>query len=229
MKLGVIGAQGKMGKQVVALASQDKSIEFTFSLITKTKQTETPFLDMLIDFSTKEALFANLILAQEINCPIVIGTTGFEEKEKKHLLEAAKNIPIFWAPNFSLGMASLLYVTKILSSCLQDFTSHIEETHHTQKKDAPSGSALALKMAIKQGSPHNSPSIESFRIGDVIGDHTVFFNSEEESITLSHQAISRSVFAKGALAAAKFLANQKPGLYGMDDLLPYLIQKNQRS
>jgi len=80
-------------------------------------------------------------------------------------------------------------------------------------------------MALEQGSPHNSPSIESFRVGDVIGDHTVFFNSKEESITLSHQAISRSVFAKGALAAAKFLANQKPGLYGMDDLLPYLIKK----
>lgn len=221
MKLGVIGAQGKMGKQVVALASQDKSIEYTFSLNTKEPQKEIPPLDVIIDFSTKEALPQNLILAISKNYPIVIGTTGFTEKEL--LFEAAKHIPLFVAPNFSLGMASMVYVTKILSSLIPEFSSHIEETHHTQKKDTPSGSALALKKALEEGNPHNTPSVESFRIGNVIGEHSIFFKTEEESLTLSHHVSSRAVFAKGSLTAAKFLIKQKPGLYSMDDLLAELL------
>ncbi|MES2198585.1 MAG: dihydrodipicolinate reductase C-terminal domain-containing protein [Chlamydiota bacterium] len=228
MRLGIIGAQGKMGKQIISLALQDTSIEFTLPLNTREKlqAKDTPSLDVIIDFSTKEALKENLILAQAKSCPIVIGTTGFEKEEIELLREASKKIPIFQAPNFSLGMAATLYVSKILSSLLQGFTSRIEETHHTQKKDAPSGSALALKTAIEKGNPHSTPSITSFRVGDVIGEHKVFFTSQEEDIILSHQATSRAVFAKGALTAAKFLVSQKPGLYDMDDLLPYLLENH---
>lgn len=220
MKLGIIGAQGRMGKEVFALASQDKSIQLILSISTKEEINEILPVDIMIDFSTKEALLDNLILAKKLNCPIVIGTTGFEEKERNLLIEAAQKIPVFWAPNFSLGMAALLHVTKLLSSLLQGFTPHIEETHHTKKKDSPSGSALALKKALKQGNPNINPLIESFRIDGVIGKHSVFFVSKEEEITLSHQANSRTVFAKGSLTAAKFLATQEPGLYGMNDLLP---------
>ncbi len=228
MKLGIIGVQGKMGREVFSLASQDKSIELISSISRKkeVEKNKTFPVDMIIDFSTKEALVENLILAQRQNCPIVIGTTGLEEKEKELLIKASQNIPVFWAPNFSLGMACLLHTTKILSSFLKDFTSHIEETHHTQKKDTPSGSALALKESLEQGNLRANPLIESFRVDDVIGKHSVFFTSEEEELVLSHQANSRAVFAKGSLTAAKFLSIQKPGLYGMGDLLPYLIKKD---
>lgn len=218
MRLGVIGAKGKMGEKIVTLASKDPAFKLISPLITYENQ-QIPPLDIIIDFSTKDALLQNLILAQKIRCPIVIGTTGFTQKEHDLIAKAALNIPIFWAPNFSIGIAAALQAAKLLSSLLQGFTVHIEETHHVHKKDAPSGSALALKMTVEKGNPHNTPTIESFRKDEVVGDHAVFFTAKDEKITLSHQAFSRDVFANGALTAAKFLITQKPGLYGMDNLL----------
>lgn len=219
MRLGVIGANGKMGKKIVLLANQDPFFQTTLPLITQNESENTPKLDVIIDFSTKEALPYNLKLAQKINCPLVIGTTGLEKNEKELLTQAAKNIPIFWAPNFSLGMAATVYVSKLLSSLLQDFTPLIEEIHHVHKKDTPSGSALALKDTLIKENPSKPPIIKSHREGEVIGKHTVSFSSDKESITISHEAFSRDVFAKGALLAARFLLKQKPGLYTMEHLL----------
>ncbi len=215
MRIGIIGASGKTGSKVVAAARQNKNISSVESVDTR-KKTDTLSFDILIDFSVKEALKDNLFLAQNRSCPIVIGTTGLGPEEKELIKEASKTIPVFWAPNFSLGMAAMLQISTLLSSALNDFTFHIRETHHKYKKDAPSGSALALKDALERTG--KSPIIESFRVEEVIGEHTLFCNSEEETITLSHKALSGNIFAKGALKAAEFLLLQKPGLYQMNDL-----------
>lgn len=216
MKIGVVGAFGKTGKHVIALAEKDP-IFTKISPITRKKESIAD-LDVIVDFSTKEALLENLQFAKKLRSPIVVGTTGLQEKEKQALQQAAEIIPVFYSANFSLGMAATLYASKLISSLLPNFYCSIQETHHEHKKDAPSGSALHLKEVIEAVSSTRVIPIESFRKGEVIGEHTVFFSSEEEKVFVSHQALSREIFAKGALTAAKFLKLQKPGLYTMDNL-----------
>lgn len=221
IKLGIIGASGKMGQRICFCALNDADLSISWTLASKSSintVTITP-TNVIIDFSTAEALIANLELAISKNCPIVIGTTGFGSKEQLALKKASYLIPVFFAPNFSLGMAATIYVTEKLSSLLTNFTSHIKEIHHIHKKDNPSGSAIAIQEALKKGNKTHLQEIESIREGEVIGDHHISFSSENEKITLCHKALSRDVFAKGALEAAKFLTGKPPGLYTMQDLL----------
>jgi 4-hydroxy-tetrahydrodipicolinate reductase len=167
----------------------------------------------------REALLPNLRLAAERRCPIVLGTTGLEKEHWEALAEYGKRIPVLHSPNFSIGMAALQAACTLVSSLLEEFSCSIVETHHIRKKDRPSGSALALQKAVEEGDSSRHPPIESLRIGEEFGEHTVSFVHTEEQITLSHKALSRVPFAAGALKAAKFLLRQQPGLYGMSDLL----------
>jgi 4-hydroxy-tetrahydrodipicolinate reductase len=197
IKIGLIGAGGRMGKAISSLHAVIP--------ITRTTSRASLDCDILIDVSSHQALRENL----SANKPIVIGTTG--HLDFAPIQEAARYLPIFYAPNFSLGAALL---NKLATLAAQYFPSDIDiiETHHTQKKDAPSGFALLLAKNLP------NPRIHSIRSGKIIGEHTVLFNTAEERITLTHEAHTRDVFAQGALAAARFLLNKPPGLYTMDNL-----------
>lgn len=212
LKIVLIGP-GRLGHAIAVLASQDPSLKITATLC-RTSERSTLSCDILIDVSLASAFAANIQWALSLKKPIVIGTTGLSPNDHDLLLNASKYIPIFYAPNFSLGMALMRKLAALTSNHLKNASIDLIETHHAQKKDAPSGSALALAKTID--SPVN---IHSLRSGKIIGEHTLLFNTPEERITISHEAHSRDAFARGALAAVRFLSSCTPGLYGMDDLL----------
>ncbi len=196
-KIGLIGANGRFGKTIAALKP----------IIPITRDTPRDNLDcdVLIDVSSPHALEENL----SAHKPIVIGTTGHPNLSA--IEKAAKYLPIFYAPNFSIGIALM---NKLAAEIVRCFPSDIDliETHHSEKKDSPSGTALYLLKTL------SNARIHSIRSGKIIGEHTLIFNNAEERITLSHEAHSRDAFARGALAAAHFLLGKPPGLYSMDNL-----------
>lgn len=178
---------------------------------------------VVIDFSSPNltpALILECVLAQK---PLLIGTTGYDDLVYEEVLKASQHIPILLAPNTSFGVAVFTQIVMQTAQLLgPDYKILINETHHEHKKDAPSGTAKHFKKAIETVMvPADQSNIEIFshRIGNIIGNHDVVFNNGLEEITLSHKALDRSVFARGALKAAAWLANQKPGLYKMADIL----------
>ncbi|MBX9922643.1 MAG: 4-hydroxy-tetrahydrodipicolinate reductase [Rhabdochlamydiaceae bacterium] len=219
LHIGLIGATGKVGRQIIICSEKDQKLAIVWKLSSQSDRKNLPPVDVIIDFSSPLALQENLELAQKQKTPIVIGTTGLQTDQLKSLEIASSRIAIFWAPNFSIGIAALVHAIEILSPLLREnFTANITETHHIHKKDAPSGSALAFAKATLTGYP-NLPPIESIRLEEIIGEHTISFLGQDEKITLSHEALSREVFAKGALQAAQFVLHKPPKLYGMKDLL----------
>lgn len=200
MQIAISGKSGRMGKSLLEQIMRDPSLKVVDSL----KEA-----DLIIDFSHPTTL-NNLL---NLNKPLVIGTTGFSEEEFEKIKIASKVIPIFYSANFSLGIAIL---TKTLSFIEKNFPSAIDivETHHLQKRDMPSGTALRLAKALK-----TKPKIHSIRAGSIIGEHSLFFTAENERISIKHEAFSRSLFCEGAILAAKFLIKQKKGLYSMEDLV----------
>ena len=191
---------------------------------------------VVIDFSLGCVTHAEA--AAHLGIPMVIGTTGLDEKAQGRLAEAARRIPILRAPNMSLGAAVLRrLVTEAAARLPAGFDIEILESHHGAKRDSPSGTALALGQAAadgrgldheraalygrpRSGRARNPDSIgyAVLRGGGVVGDHTVFLTSPFEQIQLGHRALSREVFAAGALRAAEWLADKPAGLYGIDDL-----------
>lgn len=195
--------------------------------------------DVVIDFTLPSALDKNLILCSKGLVPMIIGVTGLDEAQLNLITETSFKIPILYERNMSVGVNVLLNMVQNLSKILDsDFDTEITETHHRHKIDSPSGTAIAIGEAIAKAknlnfsdiykpsrintntprSP-NSIGISSIRGGGFIGDHTVSFTSEDESIEISHHALDRKCFAQGALSAAKWIADQDPGLYSMNDVL----------
>lgn len=195
--------------------------------------------DVLVDFSHASATEAICQACLEARKPIVIGTTGHSEQERGLLESAAKSLPIVWAPNFSVGVNTLFWLTRKAAEMLgKDFDLEIVEMHHRLKKDAPSGTAKRLAEILceargldyaknvvhgRDGLPGERPSAEigmhSIRGGDVVGDHTVIFAGHGERLELTHKASSRETFATGALRAAHWIVGRPPGLYSMEDVL----------
>lgn len=182
-----------------------------------------------IDFSSIHATKKHIETAHALKKGLVIGTTGLDKDSLTAMALAAQDIPILYSPNFSLGIALYLEVVKKLGSSLfGDCYIDIIETHHIHKKDSPSGTALAMAATIGKGEVAFNKSdlhrkkeqivIQSIRSGNVIGEHTIIFECGHERIQLTHQAHTRDTFAKGALAAAEFIAKQPPGLYSINDL-----------
>ena len=230
MKIAIFGASGKLGRAITVLMSQEKDLILSEALAHAQSASIGSFLngvpitasfqgmaDLLIDVSLAKAFPISLDAALKAKKPIVIGVTGFNEEQKQLISCAAKKIPIFYTPNFSLGMAIF---RRLAQDAARRFhasgTADIIEAHHSQKKDAPSGSALLLAQALQESG--RSARIHSIRSGQIIGEHTLFLNCDEERLEIKHTVHSRGAFAKGALAAARFLIEQKSGLYGMDDL-----------
>ena len=191
MKVYIIGSRGKLGSCIAKLAQ------------TVTNPEEA---NVIIDVSSPSALSDALSYKK----PLVIGTTGHSPDQIAHI--KASPLPIFLSANFSPGIALLKQFLKHNSQWFDK--AKIEDVHHFNKKDAPSGTALALASCLKI-----APEITSIREGDVIGKHTVTLNLQDESLIIQHNAHSRELFARGAILAAKFILGKKPGLYSMNDLI----------
>lgn len=196
-------------------------------------------VDGVIDFSNPEAGLELLEIMKELKKPLVIGTTGYTDEQKKKVADAAALIPVIISPNMSLGVNLLFKMAEIASKLLaEDFDVELFEAHHRNKLDAPSGTAKKLLEIIKENGPglKDAPlvydrsiknqkrsdkeiGVQVLRGGDIVGEHTVFFTGAGERIELTHKAASREIFSRGAVLALEFLVDKAPGLYNMYDVL----------
>jgi 4-hydroxy-tetrahydrodipicolinate reductase len=204
----------------------------------------SPLLDgrvVVIEFSTPEATVEHARAAARKNIPVVIGTTGSNQKQLAEIKKLSRRVPILLAANMSLGVNLLIILVGQAARILRDdYDVEIIEAHHRFKKDAPSGTALSLGRAVAEALGRNLEQVAvngrkgivgergkkeiallSVRAGDIVGDHTVMFGGIGERIELVHRAHNRETFAYGALRAAQWLVNQKPGLYGMQHVLGF--------
>ena len=197
--------------------------------------------NLIIDFTVPKCTFEVLKIAAKLKKKVVIGTTGFSKKDEKLIKKYSKKIPILRAGNMSLGINLLMYLTEIASKSLgNNFLSKVYEIHHKHKKDYPSGTALMLGKGIADGKNKDfyklmgkkyfnkkdfpfqkKINFNSIRKGEIIGKHEVTFSSGKEVITLNHEAFDRALYSEGALTAARWLMNKKPGLYSMRDVLNF--------
>lgn len=249
IKVLVNGCNGNMGKELIKHINQtdefivscgfDKTISrnndfptyCNFSAI-KNKP------DVIIDFSIPFASINMLNYARKKHIPMVIATTGFNSNQLKFITECSKYIPIFMSSNMSFEINVMNFLVSKLSKILSDNDIEIIETHHRDKIDSPSGTALILANTINSSRNQsmnftynrsnfrakrskNELGIHSIRGGTEVGKHTVLFLGDNESFEITHTVSSRSVFANGALKAATFIINQKYGLFGMDDLVSF--------
>jgi 4-hydroxy-tetrahydrodipicolinate reductase len=191
---------------------------------------------VLIDFSFEDAFDAALALALARRIAFVSGTTGLSPRQQAALHEAATAIPVLWSANFGIGVAVLERLVRDAARALSDWDCEIAEAHHRHKKDAPSGTALTLGRAVaeargiefervaqqpERGAAREASTIgfASVRAGDIVGEHTVLFAGEGERVELTHRATDRTIFARGALRAAAWIANQPAGLYTLGDVI----------
>ena len=197
--------------------------------------------EIIIDFTVPKCTLEILKIAIKLNKKVIIGTTGFTKKEEDLIKNYSKKITILKAGNMSLGINLLMYLTEIASKSLNNnFLSKVIEIHHRHKKDHPSGTALMLGKGIADGKKKNlyklmgkkflnkksfpygkKINFNSLRKGEVIGQHEVKFSSGKEIITLNHEAFDRTLYSEGALTAAKWLIDKKPGLYSMRNVLNF--------
>ncbi len=190
--------------------------------------------DCIIDFSHHSATKAMLEYAVENDIPTVIATTGHTEDELICIHDSSKKIPIFFSANMSLGVALLVELARTAALAMPDAEIEIIEKHHDRKIDAPSGTALMIANSICQVRPEayintgrsgqgkrtqNEIGIHAIRMGNIVGEHEVIVGTQNQTITLKHEAHSRALFAEGAIAAADFLCNCKAGLYDMKSLI----------
>ena len=254
INLAISGCLGRMGQQLIKSSNSNKN----FKLVALTENrpinkkiaginlnlnTELAFkkADVIVDFTVPKCTFDILKIASKLKKKVVIGTTGFTQKEEFLIKKFSKKIPILKAGNMSLGVNLLMYLTEIASKSLnEEYLSKVFEVHHKHKKDYPSGTALMLGKGIAEGKNKNLYNLigkkflnkksfpfgkkinfNSIRKGEIIGEHEVTFSSGKETIRLNHEAFDRALYSDGALTAAKWLINKKPGLYSMRDLLNF--------
>ena len=238
MRAILCGANGAMGKlidaalpgEVVGRVSIDgeNGVPKTFAELGKVEA------DVVIDFSHHSAIADVLAYTKSIGAAVVVGTTGHTAEEKALIDEAAKEIPVFFTGNVSMGIAVLCRLAKEAASYFPDADIEIVEVHHTRKVDAPSGTALMLFNAIKEVRPNavancgragegkrtkEEIGISALRLGNVVGIHEVHIHTGNQSLTLKHESGSRAMLADGAVAAARFMESKTAGLYNMEDIL----------
>jgi 4-hydroxy-tetrahydrodipicolinate reductase len=195
--------------------------------------------DIIIDFTTPVATLSTLSIARCEKIPIVIGTTGIKDEEQKVIESSAKVIPVLYSSNMSIGVNVLFGLVPAAAAALgEDYDIEIIESHHNKKKDAPSGTAKTLLERISQAKgknaadiaiygrdgnvgqrPRNQIGVHAVRAGGIVGEHTVIFAGENETVVITHRANSRDIFAKGALMAAKYITGKSPGLYNMENVI----------
>ena len=246
--LGRMGQQiiksAKLDKKFkIVSITENKKINKKISGIKPELNDENAFkkASVIIDFTVPECTFQVLRIASKLKKKVVIGTTGFSRSQEDQIKKYSRKIPILKAGNMSLGVNLLMYLTEIASKSLNDnYLSKIFEVHHRHKQDYPSGTALMLGKGIADGKGKNLYNLigkkflnkktfpygkkinfNSIRKGEIIGEHEVKFSNRKEIITLNHEAFDRSLYSEGALSAAQWLINKKPGLYSMRDLMNF--------
>ena len=254
INLAITGCLGRMGQQLIKSSKSNNN--FKLVALTENKKVKKKIAgielglntdkifkktDVIIDFTVPKCTIEILKIAAKLKKRVVIGTTGFNQKEDSLIKKYSKKIPILKAGNMSLGVNLLMYLTEIASSSLDDnYLSKIYEIHHKHKKDYPSGTALMLGKGIADGKNKNIINLmgkkflnkktfpygkkinfNSIRRGEIIGEHEVKFSSGKEIIRLNHEAFDRALYSDGALTAAKWLTKKRPGLYSMRDLLNF--------
>lgn len=249
IKVVVCGASGRMGQTIGRMVTESSDLQLVGGINLKastffnqpivTSSTIDKFLDekkpdVLIDFTIANAAVENVKAAARHNVACIIGTTGFTMEQRKVMADAvAGHCPAVISSNFSIGVNIFWDVIRHAARMLKDYDIEVIEGHHRNKKDAPSGTAKTIlqildeeagarqKMYGREGMTErkNEIGVHVIRGGDIVGDHSVMFSKNFETITLSHRAYDRAVFASGALVATRWVVGKKPGIYGMGDVL----------
>ena len=238
MKAVICGANGAMGKLICGILGEEiagkVSIDGENGVPKTFAELGEVAADVVIDFSHHTAVADVLDYAKRIGAAAVIGTTGHTPEEKERIFAAAKEIPVFYSGNMSLGIAVLCRIAKEAASFFPDADIEIVEVHHNRKVDAPSGTALMLFNAVKEVRPEaeancgragegkrtgNEIGISSLRMGNVVGIHEVHICTGTQTLTLKHEATTRAMLADGAVDAARFMVGKETGLYNMEDIL----------
>lgn len=233
-KLVLHGAAGRIGQLLLPLVQADPQFELVAALVSASSarlgepvagtalryETRWPRqMDVVIDFALPQAFDALLEQVDAQGCALVSGTTGLSDDQQSRLQQLALRAPVLWASNFSLGAAVLAELLRRARELLpESFEVAVFESHHSAKRDAPSGTALTLAAAASApGQP--LPPISSLRAGHIVGEHEVYFAGPAERLELVHRAADRSVFARGALQAAHWLCGRAPGHYAVADVV----------
>jgi len=262
IKIAIVGASGRMGRMLIEAALKDEGVELVSAidqpgtsavgkdagelvgmpcgiLVTTDVETGIAKADCLIDFTRPEGTLDHLDVCQRHKVGMVIGTTGFDEESKQVIADAAKQIPVVFAPNMSVGVNVVFKLLDTASRILAEgYDVEIVEAHHKLKIDAPSGTALRMGEVVAQAlgrdlkqcavygregvTGERDPSTIGFatvRGGDIVGDHTVMYCGTGERVEISHKAGSRMPYALGSMRAARFLAGKPSGLFDMQDVL----------
>lgn len=245
LRVIISGYSGSMGKVLTKCANEDSELEIVcgaskddldvpFKTYHKMSEVEE-LADVIIDFSHHSTIEDTLSYAIKTKTPIVIATTGFNEEELEKIKKASNIIPIFHSSNMSLGVNVLVKLVKEAAKSLNGFDIEIIEKHHNKKLDAPSGTAVMIANGVKEVLPDseyiygrhgrsdkrssNEIGIHAIRGGTIVGEHTTIFAGHDEVVEIKHSAQSKDIFAKGAIAAAKFLVKQEAGYYNMNNML----------
>ena len=224
MNYGIIGYSGRMGREIMSLFD----INGHTSVLLADEhgiQAHNEHPQVIINFALPASIDNTVELCAEHGASLVIGTTGLKEDHLEKLKKLSENVAVIQSYNFATGINVLKIILREFSAMFSDWDSEIVEIHHNKKKDAPSGTAILLRDAIFAGDDKRKGcDIHSLRIGGVPGDHTVEFSNDGEVLSFSHRAISRTVFALGALKAAEFALDAKPGFFSYEDVLKQLIK-----
>ncbi len=255
IKLAIVGGAGRMGQQIIKETKNFKIIDLVSIIenkdsnflnkkinnikIISDKNEGLNIADAIIDFSSPKSTLETLIYAEKLKKKLVIGTTGLTSKQLFKIRKVSKKIPIVYAPNMSIGINLLIELVKQASKVLfnKDTSIEILDIHHKNKKDAPSGTALALGHAVTEINnlnlsnkstlkPNKNRKKQTGKInfyckrkGNIVGDHSVIFNNKKEEIELKHRGFDRSIYALGAINAVIWLSKKKNGLFKMTDIL----------
>lgn len=245
LRIIINGYSGSMGKVLTKCANEDSELEIVcgsskddldvpFKTYHKMSEVEES-ADVIIDFSHHSTIDDTLSYAIKTKTPLVIATTGFNDEELEKIKESSNIIPIFHSSNMSLGVNVLIKLVKEAAKALNGFDIEIIEKHHNKKLDAPSGTAVMIANGVKEVLPDseyiygrhgrsdkrssNEIGIHAIRGGTIVGEHTTIFAGHDEVVEIKHSAQSKDIFAKGAIAAAKFLVKQEAGYYNMNNML----------
>lgn len=239
LKILVTGAKGRMGQAIIEATEAQEGTEVGAAIdIGDSLPDGIAASDTIIDFTTHTFTKTVLDAALAEKKPLIIGTTGHTEEELAAIHAAAKTLPIVFAPNYSVGVNTLFWLTKKACEILgENFDLEVVEMHHRHKIDSPSGTAKRLAEILAEtrglsyeedvqhgrfgniGARKNEIGMHALRGGDVVGDHTVVYAADGERVELTHKASSRLTFAGGAVRAALWLQGKEPGLYDMQDVL----------
>lgn len=243
------GCNGRMGQMITGIVANDPDVDIVAGVdvsdhiknnypVFKSISECDAQADVIIDFANASAVDALLEYAAGRQIPVVLCTTGLSEAQLEHMKQTSEKVAILKSANMSLGINTIMKLLKEITPLFAEsgFDIEIVEKHHNQKLDAPSGTALALADSVnevlgneyeyvydrsnrREKRPKKEIGISAVRGGSIVGDHDVIFAGMDEVVTISHTAYSRAVFGKGAVAAAKFLADKGPGMYDMSDVI----------